>query len=341
MLEKFTLVIPTHNRCRYLSRILNYYETQLFSIIIVDSSLEVFNAHEFNSNIKYFHTPKLALPEKLSFALKMVDSEFVAFLADDDFLIPQAIEVCINFLSNNVDYSSAQGNALLYKLNSLEFNQEEGISYIPMYPWITNRYIQNEKWKDRLVVAFENYRSYFYAVHRTEILKKVYNETTVVGNLFLNEYLSTIIPICLGKFAELNILFQVREWVEDSDDKTTLNIDLILNDHLHKNEVSEYLDFISNSLCISGDFYKEEIVRSVLNSLQKYASFKPSQFSGKKSFRKRVGFLIAAIPLVGKRIIQKNRTLENRNNLKKVVKNISDENQLNEITAIIKKYYFH
>ena len=43
----------------------------------------------------------------------MVSTPYAAFVADDDFLVPSALEQCADFLDVNQDYSAAHGLGIL------------------------------------------------------------------------------------------------------------------------------------------------------------------------------------------------------------------------------------
>src|SRR5215210_5385137 len=93
-----TLIIPTHNRHHYLNRILDYLKSQTFQIIIADSTEQFYSSNTLSSNYNYLHLPGKTLTQKLSIALHLVQTEYVLMCADDDFLIPQGVIDCVNFL---------------------------------------------------------------------------------------------------------------------------------------------------------------------------------------------------------------------------------------------------
>ena len=114
--NKVTLIIPTHERHHYLERILDYYiniKSVDFEILIADSSVKAFREIE-SPNIKYLHMPYIDLVEKLSIVLKFPRTPYTLICADDDFIIPDTIFKCIDFLDQNSDYSSAQGKYLSF-----------------------------------------------------------------------------------------------------------------------------------------------------------------------------------------------------------------------------------
>ncbi len=335
MLEDFTLVIPTHNRHSYLDRVIEYYQSYTFNIIILDSSPTVYAGIKSTPRIIYYHLPAMSLPKKLAYGMMLVKSEYVALMADDDFLIPAAINTCIEFLKYNKSFVSAQGNALVYKK---PMQSGANIIFQSLYPEIRSDQITNIEWEERMRRVFSPYRSYIWAVFRTNILQITYSDNLCVSNLFLNEYLSTLIPICFGNFAELNILYQVREWVETSDDKITPNIDLIYNSCDHRQEICDYLEYIAKQVCDNSNLSFSE-VRSIAGMvLAAYAQTCPSVYKQRMTLKKQIGSLIKIIPLLGNRMVDWNRKKEIKRQMSNYVRTDEDKLHLNEIALLIQKY---
>ena len=112
-----TLIVPTMNRSDFLVRQLGYYRDVGFQgcICIGDSSDTVhvertkraLKAFQGKLNIVYREYPHLNDAECLKQLLDLVVTPYAAFVADDDFLVPAALEQCARFLDNHPDYSAA------------------------------------------------------------------------------------------------------------------------------------------------------------------------------------------------------------------------------------------
>ena len=114
MTSDVSIIIPTHERPSYLDRILEYYAHEPFHIYVADSSALPYNGSRLKGNVTYFHLPGKFLTYKIAFTLEYIETPFVVMCADDDFIIPAAIQTCVEFLSDHSSYAVAMGNALAY-----------------------------------------------------------------------------------------------------------------------------------------------------------------------------------------------------------------------------------
>ena len=128
-LKKLTLVIPTYNRNYYLSRCLWYHAHFPFGqIIVADSSPEekkVVNRETvakiremFGANILYLEyepeTEKYGedIYQKWADAVKHSKKEYTKICTDKEFVIPDVVCECINYLDEHLDYGTADAVSL-------------------------------------------------------------------------------------------------------------------------------------------------------------------------------------------------------------------------------------
>lgn len=336
--SEITLIIPTHNRHGYLKRILSYYNNISIPIIIADSTLIPFVEKIDNEKIHYCHYPDIILPQKIKKALEQVETEFVVMCADDDFIIPEGIKKCIGFLKENKDFIAAQGNNISYKKQK---NYDLYIELNPMYLNLLSFEIVDEDAFDRLRKIFDPYRTIFSAVHYTRILKIAFeNLSPDIRNLYLNEYLTAIIPILSGFYKELNIFYQVREFSWTSDDKTTNNLDVILFDEKYDREFNSYLHYLSNiAFKITNVNFKEcsDKIYKTLHFFSKQIA-KDKENMKKSSLTKKIGNLITFFPILGENIVIKRRLKQQRREIAHVVKNLDEKRQLDQVINCIKTF---
>lgn len=131
LLKKLTLVIPTYNRNYYLSRCLWYHAHFPFGeIIVADSSPEekkVVNRETvqkiremFGAKIQYLEydpeTEKYGgdIYRKWGDAVQHVETEYSKICTDKEFVIPDAVNMCVEFLEGHSDYDTADGLSLLF-----------------------------------------------------------------------------------------------------------------------------------------------------------------------------------------------------------------------------------
>lgn len=216
--NKFTIIIPTYNRYPFLFRLLTYlnqYDTIDFNIQILDSSNVVLEDEKLNVlkmwnrvTHKKFDSNTF-LSQKLGFGLIDVKTPYAVFCADDDYINPNAIVQCIEFLNSHQDYSSAMGMLMSY--SSEKSFKTRQFKWKPMY--CNGKSIDDSDASIRLKRTLINYNlPNFYAVHKTELLQLIWLEaaknTTDWG-------FSEILPACLsnihGKFKLLNIYYGTRD----------------------------------------------------------------------------------------------------------------------------------
>lgn len=213
-----TMVIPTKDRSDFLERLLFYYFLIGFrhKIIIADSSekrhlihnkdtiqkthLKLNISHEiFDENLD----PKVKIFQSLSH----VETPYVVIGADDDFFVPKTLNLAIDFLESNPDYSTASGESLGFSLSSPSSHGK----IINLGNFLQNS-IEDEKSTDRLLKHLSNYAPNWYSVYRTNQLKK-YWECIALFNfdvIFL-ELLPSCLSIIEGKSKKLDALYMVQQ----------------------------------------------------------------------------------------------------------------------------------
>ena len=107
-IKEITLLIPTKNRTIFLKRVLLYYKKMNFSgtLAIGDSSTgdylidnkKIYESMKGFINITYQTFPDKNLCQTSHELLKNVKTKFVAEVHDDNFIVPDSIGKCINFL---------------------------------------------------------------------------------------------------------------------------------------------------------------------------------------------------------------------------------------------------
>jgi glycosyltransferase domain-containing protein len=121
-----SIIIPTtDNRNNIVLRTLEYYKHSSFEIIVVDSS-KTKNKYLENiqGNVKYLHLPKKNFSQKMEFGINIAKHEFVNFCQDDDFVLIESLNLGLEFLKKNIDYSAVHGNYIFFeKIYNKIFNE--------------------------------------------------------------------------------------------------------------------------------------------------------------------------------------------------------------------------
>jgi len=222
--ELITIFIPTHNRPSYLKRILAYYsEYQVAcNMIVTDSSpdeIKKVNGETVlsfsNLKVQHINYPTEINPFlKIADAVERVNTKYCVFCADDDFVTPNGINQSVDFLENNTDFSVAHGRYISFHLEDNERGEQQ-------FCWkhaYSRESITFSDPKDRLSYHLSSYLiPTFYAVHRTEHLKMIYEETRKTGLIKispLSELVRSMLSLIYGKMQCLDVLYAARD--EDS-----------------------------------------------------------------------------------------------------------------------------
>jgi glycosyltransferase domain-containing protein len=336
MKEAISLLIPTHNRHAYLRRALAYYGPAAFRTYVADSTPEPYKQVE-DENLTYFHLPGLSLTGKIAYALEQVQTPYIVMCADDDFLIPERILDCIQFLESRPDYVAACGNSICYKKNSLASGK---VVFAAMYTHRLSYEVSAKDPFERIRQFFTPYRGGFYAVHRTAILRKAFeNADTAIKNLFLNEYLTALYPLAMGAFAELPFLFHIREYADDSGDKTTMNLDGIFYDAAFRAEYDSFLTHQAAIIALTTGTDTAYCKTQLHDVLHKYAKgMQEGRYAAVPGPEKKIGSLVKYVPVLGNKIIQAYRAYRTQKALAPFIRSAEDKAILQRVGQLILEY---
>lgn len=270
-LSKATVIIPAHNRPQKLKRLLEYYSKTNINIIVSDSSDIRFSFSSDYPNCKYFHFPRMTFLEKINAILPFIQTPFVLFCADDDFITSNGISSCIEFLEKNPTYACAQGHFL-----SFEYNDRR-IKFNPIYIQDIYAQIVAESIQER--IHFYNtqyhYASFLYSVTRTENFKKIYtscfsSKKLLFSELYLAELYFLYGNLCFGNYSTLPIFYGIREKIKGSATTSCPNLTEIASSSSFLNEINGFktsLNEIMNNSSIDDSidweaFFKKSVCKS-------------------------------------------------------------------------------
>lgn len=214
--KKMSILIITYNRYQKLLRLLRYIDFigMPYKTYILDSSSDEMNIDrkEFNDllkkhNIDYVKFDSKINPTiKISNGLDKVNTDYVLVWGDDDMIVVNHLEKCINFLDRNPDYSIVHGE-----------NAAFGVSKIIGKPSIgCNRYpqksIEFDSASERLIDHLKEYTTTCYSVHRTRDMQKNYRLSAELGFGYeFGEIFPSFLSLIQGKTKLLDGLFYLRE----------------------------------------------------------------------------------------------------------------------------------
>lgn len=205
-----TIVVPTYNRPGYLRRLCRFFASKKVTdpILILDSSnpentaLNQESVAQSGLNIRYEYFENLKDQfEKYQRGVAMVTTPYVVMCADDDFIFPDTVHACVDFLENNPDYVLCHG----YYVN-FEESDHIRLAYVQYKRGIISA-------ADPLVRVCElmsDYEATMYGVHRTPVLLDALTQIQSVGLLLYLELLGAVLTLVHGKACRLPLFFNAR-----------------------------------------------------------------------------------------------------------------------------------
>lgn len=205
MKNSLTMILLTHERTGFLERSFSYYCNFNYNLIIVDSSEKIssLNFKDYG-NVSYMHLPGYSFLNKIKKIIANVNSEFVVFLSDDDFIIRSGLNASLDFLEDNKDYVLCHGYCMMY------LPEADKVHYFYRDKKIKEDYSEDDP-KERLASFVDQYLPPFYAVTRTDALAEWYRvipddvgfEYQEVGHAFYLPF--------MGKIKIISAPYVVRE----------------------------------------------------------------------------------------------------------------------------------
>jgi hypothetical protein len=139
---------------------------------------------------------------------QIASQPFITVCSDDDFIFPEGIAKCVEFLKQHADFSCAHGKYLRHWFDELgDFRIKE--TYTGKF---ANMLDSDLPPLQRLQFHYADYTPTFYAVTRHEIFCEIYRQTAELGVEFgLSEVLPSSLSVIFGKIARLPVLYASRE----------------------------------------------------------------------------------------------------------------------------------
>jgi len=163
-----TLICPTVGRHKYVERSVRFWSGRNeFYLLYIDGSTDPLRLDwDIHKNITYIHREGSYADRVLSI-LDIINTPYACMICDDEFFIPSALKVCLEFLDSHPDYVACSGRSVGFSryLRSVVFRDQ--------YPLLHNRDLDEDAPVDRLSTHFKAYvPAHLYAVTRTDVFKK-------------------------------------------------------------------------------------------------------------------------------------------------------------------------
>lgn len=262
--ERFTLVVLSHNRKAFLQRILQYYSSYPCSILVLDSSVEANESvAELYPQVDYRHLPQFSykgLQDKLTYGVNLVTTPYMAFAADDDFLIHDALSASVEFLEAHQDYGLCHGYGMMYLARASETN------YYRRDRRVMEDYDSLDA-QDRVMNFMGHFLPPFYAVTRTELLRQWYGLLPPGVSFEWQEIGHSFYLLACAKARILPIPYAVREVnYGSSEHNTNVLTVLTFKDAKSVAQREEFAEFLASLPTGFGGQAPEQIKQIALDS---------------------------------------------------------------------------
>ncbi|MBL0797734.1 glycosyltransferase family 2 protein [Pseudomonas sp. B7] len=241
--EQLTVVLISHERPAFLRRAVRFYSTLPCRILVLDSSAEAQPdmLGQF-ANVDYQHLPQYGywgIRAKLAYGVEQLQTPYMVFAADDDFLVHDALHEAVAFMNANPDYSLCHGYSMMY------LSLANSVSYYRRDKKVCEDYSADLA-QDRLIDYMYQYLPPFYAVQRTEILRDWYAAMPQDTIFQWQEVGHTYYMLARGKARILPIPYVVRELnYQHSDHNTEIYHSLAYTDARHVAEREAFAGFLA------------------------------------------------------------------------------------------------
>ena len=275
--KKITLLLTIFNRTKFTLKWLDFANKEKFDFKIFicdggekDHISELLNQKIYNNlDITYFKSKYYEnyenFWEKFYESLSQIKSSYTYLVEDDDFIIPENIMKSYDFLEKNKDFNSSGGlethlEILTGKKKILHIKPNSN----------TLSYSANDLHL-RLIESLKNMYSNYNVLHRTENLKKNFQNLNKINfrNLYITELIFVLTSLLQGKSNRFNHIEYIKcDNVEFSSSKNfikTNKFSEIISSINYKMENDFFLEILKKETELSQIDYQQ-----VKNYLEKY-----------------------------------------------------------------------
>ena len=211
------------------------------------------------SEINLFH--------KIADAVNYAEGKYCVVCADDDFITPDGMKKSVDFLEKNPDFTIAHGYYITFCLKSSKKGKQH-FCWTSCPPFKSITFPEAES---RLIFHLLNYHETFYAVHRTDLLKKIFKETIKYtnDNRFC-ELLPSTLDLVYGKMKCLDVLYIAREAIVNSTGQISKDIVDFIKLGSYDKKYAKFRECLSIHLSKKSSLTMEESKKVVDKAMSNY-----------------------------------------------------------------------
>jgi glycosyltransferase domain-containing protein len=305
-LSELTLVMPTYNRQKYALRQMHFWSGFSVTLYALDGTSEPIltkNLSAVGDNVHYYNMPH-SYEERMGKAVELVDTPYVALLYDDEFLIPSALDHCIEALKQNKDFVACVGGCLGFH------SSKKGISGKKLNIDKKNLKINGTTANERMIASVTPYAcSTFCAVQHSAVWKK---SMEIVSKYnfshscpYLQELQFQLASYYQGKSMVINELMWLRNLENDGIDFDKWNRKIPIGKWMknirNANEVKIFYETTAGELAKIDGADKEKILAELIKLDTESYWMRWAADSPKELLRNR---LLGLLPKKSKRILE-------------------------------------
>lgn len=212
-----TIAVATKDRSDFLTRFLDYYASTNYShwICIGDSS-DSFHIEKTEKAIRRVENKLKVIYHKypgfnhcacIKKLIELTSTPYLVLGTDDDFLVPEALEQCVQFLDGNSEYSAAHGAGALFTLKT-----DGPYGRLDKVGKYRQPILIEDTASNRLLSHLAEYSVTLFSVHHTDTWKAMYKDVLSVGDrAFSGELLPCCLSVIYGKVKQLDSFYLARQ----------------------------------------------------------------------------------------------------------------------------------
>lgn len=329
-----SVLILSRERQFFLKRQIEYWKFYTnINVIIIDQSIFKLNTFIEHSHIKYIHT-SLDFQDRVVLASDLLNTKYVIFLPDDEFLIPTCLDNCVKFLEKNDDYISCAGR-------SLEFEYvNHAVNYNLIYQNLENFNISNT---DSLERIFELSNPYKFQPIHSVCNSLIWKEVALIFKKLNQmppetfELIYGFVAAYHGKLKVISELMNLRSKENEPINDLNWNQKYLIKDFLFFKKNFTSIKFFFNSF---SENFDSNFSTEILYGIYSYVYFQDKSIKNHNSiiFKNNIFYQIKNMFQLFRKREQKIKIDEIQYQIK--LKNIAlDTNQLNKIDSLIKMFH--
>ena len=210
------IIIPTKNRSDFIIKQLYYYASVNcpYTIYIgdssdkehVDATKSAIDKLRIRLNVVYLLYPDADAPSAMKYLLLEVKEKYSVYTGDDDYLIPNSLGKCIDFLEDNKEYVSVHGQSIVYTLSG--DGAYGDITSLGGYRLLDSEFETPSK---RLENFLGNYWVVEFSVRLTTNHILVCEQRDIIKDSGFAEVLTNSLTVIMGKSMKIDSLYLVRQ----------------------------------------------------------------------------------------------------------------------------------